>query len=152
MRGFISSQFYLRQILHSFDMFAFSEHWLFKEQLDLITEFSEIYQCYSISSNNNPNFLSGRRGQGGVGLFLKNEYGDLITHLPIDSDRIVSVQFSFQLIDMPVDIFIFSVHFPSTNYPIDEYKECFSLLWALFETYCDSGPIIILGNLNGSWE
>ena len=54
--------------------------------------------------------------------------------------------------NMPVDIFIFSVYFPSTNYPIDEYKECFSLLWALFETYCDSGPIIILGNLSGSWE
>ena len=105
MRGFMSSQFYLRQILHSFDMFAFSEHWLFKEQLDLITEFSETYQCHSISSDNNPNFLSGRRGQGGVGLFWKNEYGDLITHLPIDSDRIVGVQFSFQLIDMSVDIF-----------------------------------------------
>ena len=85
MRGFMSSQFYLRQILHSFDMFAFSEHWLFKEQLDLITEFSE----------HNSNFLSGRRGQGGVGLFWKNEYGDYITHLPIDSDRIVGVQFSF---------------------------------------------------------
>ena len=64
--------------------------------------------------------------------------------MPIDSDRIVGVQFSFQLIDMPVDIFIFSVYFPSTNYPIDEYKECFSLLWGLFEIYCDSGPIIIL--------
>ena len=83
---------------------------------------------------------------------LGDEYGDLITHLPIDSDRIVGVQFSFQLIDMPVDIFIFSVYFPSTTYPIDEYKECFSLLWVLFETYCDSGPIIILGNLDGSWE
>ena len=74
MRGFMSSQFYLRQILHSFDMFAFSEHWLFKEQLDLITEFSEAYQCHSIFSDNNPNFLSGRRGQGGVGLFWKNEW------------------------------------------------------------------------------
>ena len=51
---------------------------------------------------------------------------------------------------MPVDIFIFSVYFPSTNYPIDEYKECLALLWALFETYCDSGLIIILGDLNGS--
>ena len=103
MRGFMSSQFYLRQILHSFDMFAFSEHLLFKEQLDLFTEFSETYQCHSISSNNNPNFLS---GQGGVGLFWKNEYGDLITHLPIDSDRIVGVQFSFHLIDMPELIFL----------------------------------------------
>ena len=56
----MSSQFYLRQILHRFDMFAFSEHWLFKEQLDLIAEFSETYQCHSISSDSNPNFLSGR--------------------------------------------------------------------------------------------
>ena len=30
MRGFMSFQIYLRQILHSFDMFAFSEHCLFK--------------------------------------------------------------------------------------------------------------------------
>ena len=44
---------------------------------------------------------------------------------------------------MPVDIFIFSVYFVSTNYPIDEYKECLALLWALFETYCDSGLMII---------
>ena len=131
-------------------LYAFSEHWLFKEQLDLITEFSETYQCHSISSDSNPNFLSGRRGQGGVGPFWKNECGDLITHLPIDSGRIVGVQFSFQLIDMPVDIFIFSVYFPSTNYPIDDYKERLALLWALFETYCDSGLIIILGDLNGS--
>ena len=70
--------------------------------------------------------------------------------MPIDSDRIVVVQFSFQLIDMPVDIFIFSVYFPSTHYPIDEYKECLALLWTLFETYVDGGPIIILGDLNGS--
>ena len=42
------------------------------------------------------------------------------------------------------------MYFPSTNYPIDEYKECLALLWALFETYCDSGLIIILGDLNGS--
>ena len=76
-------------------------------------------------------------------------YG-LITRLPIDSDRIVGVQFSFQLIDMPVDIFIFSVYFPSTNYPIDEYKECLALLWALFETICDSSLIIILSDLNRS--
>ena len=53
----------------------------------------------------------------------------IITHLPIDSDRIVGVQFSFQLIDMPVDIFIFSLYFVSTNYPIDEYMECLPLLW-----------------------
>ena len=51
---------------------------------------------------------------------------------------------------MPVGIFIFSVYFPSTNYPIDECKEYLALLWALFETYCDSGQIIILGDLNGS--
>ena len=80
----------------------------------------------------------------------KNEYDDLRTHLPIDSDRITGVQFSFQLIDMPVDIFIFSVYFLSKNNPTDEYKECLALLWALFETYCDSGLIIILGDLNGS--
>ena len=109
MRGFMSSQFYLRQILHSFDVFAFSEHWLFKEQLDLTTEFFDTYQCHSISSNSSPNFLYGRRGQGGVGLFWENEYGDFITDLPIDSDRIVGVQFSIKLIDMPDDIFIFSV-------------------------------------------
>ena len=53
----MSSQFYLRQILHSFDMFAFSEHLLFKEQLDLITEFFKTYQCHSISSDSNPNFF-----------------------------------------------------------------------------------------------
>ena len=68
--------------------------------------------------------------------------------MPVDSDRIVGVQFSFQLIDMPVDIF--PVYFPSTNYTIDEYKECLALFWALFEIYCDIGLIIILGDLNGS--
>ena len=73
-----------------------------------------------------------------------------ITYLPIDSDRIVGVQFSFKLIDMPVDIFIFSVYFQSTSYPIDEYKECLALLWVLLETYCDSGLIVILSDLNGS--
>ena len=84
------------------------------------------------------------------GLFCKNEYGDPITHLPIDSDRIAGVQFSFQLIDMPVDTFVFSMYFPSTNYLIDEYNGCLPLLWALFEIYCDSGLIIILDDLNGS--
>ena len=63
MRCFMSSHFYLRQILHSFEMFAFSEHWLFKEQLDLITEFSETYQCHSIFSDNNPNSSLGDEGR-----------------------------------------------------------------------------------------
>ena len=67
--------------------------------------------------------------------------------MPIDSDRIVGVQSSFQLTDMPVDICIFFLYFPSTSC---EYKECLALLWTLLETYCDSGLIIILGDLNGS--
>ena len=78
LRGSESAQFYLMKTLVNFDIFA-PEHRLFSEQLHKIDNFSSLYRSHCVSSNNNPDILSGKRSFVGVGLLWKASFGDLIS-------------------------------------------------------------------------
>ena len=80
--------------LVNFDIFAISEHWLYSEQLHKVDNFSSLYRSHCVSSNDNSDILSGKRAFAGVGLLWKASFGDLISLLSIDSDRIVGIQYA----------------------------------------------------------
>ena len=73
---------YFSELIDSFDIFAISEHCLFAEQLELLEASSNYtYNCIAVSSEDNPSILSGKPAHGGVALFWKTCFNDLVKPL-----------------------------------------------------------------------
>ena len=147
MRGFSSGQFYLHSILNQFDIFSVSEHWLFEEQLCKLECVDSRYVGYSKASQNNPNILSGQRGQGGVEMLWKAGLGDFVSKLSIDSDRIIGAKF---VLENRESLFVLAVYLPASNHSLEEFHEALDFLWALYEHYSDQGITVIIEDFNGA--
>ena len=58
--------------MRKFDVFSLSEHGLFDEQKNLLESLFDEYKSKVVCcSEDNPNFIAGRRGHGGVAIFWK---------------------------------------------------------------------------------
>ena len=88
---------FFSELIDSFDIFAISEHCLFVEQLEILEASTNYtYNCIAVSSEDNPSILSGKPAHGGVALFWKTCFNDLVKPLEnIDSDRIVGIRCDF---------------------------------------------------------
>ena len=94
---FRTAQLYFSELVNSFDIFAISEHCLFKEQLEILeASINYTYKSTAVSAEDNPSILSGKATHGGVALFWKNCNKDMVTPLEnIDSDLIVGIRYDF---------------------------------------------------------
>ena len=92
-------------------MFGLSEHCLFDEQRNLLESWSDSYKGKVICSEDNPDFITGKRGHGGVAIFWKQTLDDFVSPLEIDSDRIVGIQTEAPKQD---PLFILYVYLPSS--------------------------------------
>ena len=126
-------------------MFGLSEHCLFDEQRNLLESLSDSYKGKVICSEDNPDFITGKRGHSGVANFLKQTLDDFVSPLETDSDRIVGIQTGAPNQD---PLFILSVYFPSSNHQFTEFCECLDLLWSLCEMYINKGPFILMRDFN----
>ena len=94
-------------------MFGLSEHCLFDQQRNLLESLSDSYKGKVICSDENPGFITGKRGHGGVAIFWKQTLDDFVSPLETDSDRIVGIQ--IEALDQD-PLFILSVYLPSSNH------------------------------------
>ena len=46
-------------------------------------------------------------------------------------------------------LFILAVYLPSANHALEEFKECFDYLWALYDSLSADSFVILLGDFNG---
>ena len=80
MQYFRTAQLYFSELVHSFDIFAISEHCLFEEQLEIFeASINYTYKSTAVSAEDNPCILSGQAANGGVALFWKNCINDIVT-------------------------------------------------------------------------
>ena len=100
---------------------------LHNEQKNLSESLSDEYKSEVVCSEDNPNFIAGRRGHGGVAIFWKQTLDNFVSPLDIVSDRIVGIQINAPNQDL---LFILSVYFPSSNHQFTEFCECLDLLWS----------------------
>ena len=126
-------------------MFGLSEHCLFDERRNLLESLSDSYKGKVICSEDNPDFITGKRGHGGVAIVWKQILDDCVSPLEIDSDRIVGIQIEALNQD---PLFILSVYLPSSNHHFTEFCECLDLLWSSCEMYINKGPFILMGDFN----
>ena len=113
MRYFYTACNQLKNLIRKFDVFSLSEHGLFDEQKNLLESLSDECKSKVVCSEDNPNFIAGRRGHGGVAIFWKQTLDDFVSPLDIVSDRIVGIQINAPNQD---PLFILSVYFPSSNH------------------------------------
>ena len=148
MQSFRTAQVYFSELIDSFDIFAISEHCLFAEQLELLEASTNYtYNSIAVSSEDNPSILSGKPAHGGVALFWKTCFNDLVKPLEnIDSDRIVGIRCDF---NEKSTFFILSVYMPASSHCIEEFNEYVDYLWALYDSLSTEGFVIIMGDLNG---
>ena len=106
---------------------------------------SDQYKSKVVCSEDNPNFIAGRRGHGGVAIFWKQTLDDFVSPLDIVSDLIVGFQINAPNQD---PLFILSVYFPSSNHQFTEFCECLDLLWSLCDIYVNKGPFVLMGDFN----
>ena len=137
----------LEAVVNGCDIFCLSEHDLFDEQKHLLETFSDKFVRKVVCSDDNPDFMDGKREHGGVATFWKSSINDFVSPLDITSDRIVGIQFAPPC---QVPLFIFSVYFPSSNCSLTEFLECLDILWSLCEVYINKGPFIIAGDYNAN--
>ena len=105
-----------------------------------------VYKSIEVSADDNPHILSGNIAHGGVALLWKRTIDDFVTPLEnIESDRIVGIRCDYDNCD---SLFILSGYLPSSNSAIDEFKECFDFLWALYDSLSDKGHVLVLGDFN----
>jgi len=45
-------------------------------------------------------------------------------------------------------MYIFQIYLPCTNHRLEVYSKCIDALYDLFNTYCDKGIVLILGDIN----
>ena len=111
MQSFRTAGVYFSELVDSFDIFAISEHCLFAEQLEILEASTNYtYNCIAFSSQDNPFILSGKPVHGGVVLFWKTCFNDLVKPLEnIDSDHIVGIHCDF---NEKSPLFILSVYMP----------------------------------------
>ena len=151
IRGFSSGQFYLHSILNQFDIFSVSEHWLFEEQLCKLECVDSRFVGYGKASQDNPNILSGQRGQGGVGMLWKAGLSDFVSKLSIDSDRIIGAK---SVLENQESLFVLAVYLPVSSHSLEQFREEFcealDFLWALYEHYSDQSITVIIGDFNGA--
>ena len=102
-------------------------------------------RSHCVSSNDNPDILSGKRAFAGVGLLWKASFGDLISPLPIDGDRIVGIQYACPKGDY---LFFLAVYFPSSDHSMEEFRETLDLLWVICDSYFMQAVVTIMGDFN----
>ena len=86
IRYFFTSSFELSDILQNSDIICLSEHCLFEEQKTLLSEYSPDHDGIVVCSNDNPDFMDGRRGYSGVAILWKRMLSDFVEELDIACD------------------------------------------------------------------
>ena len=145
---FKTALLYFKSLINRFDILAISEHCLFEEQLGMFeTATDSSYNDHAVSANDNPAILSGERAHGSVALIWNHKIDNFITPIDtIESDRIVGIKCEFVNCG---PLFILAVYLPSANHALEEFKECFDYVWALYDSLSADGFVILLGDYNG---
>ena len=73
----------LAAVVNGCDIFCLSEHGLFDEQKHLLETFSDQFVGKIVCSDDNPDFIDGKRGHEGVAIFWKSSINDFVPPLDI---------------------------------------------------------------------
>ena len=80
-------------------------------------------------------------------MLWKAGLGDFVSKLSIDSDRIIGARL---VLENQESLFVLPLYLPASNHSLEEFREAFNFLWALYEHYSDQGITVIIRDFNGA--
>jgi hypothetical protein len=127
VRDIISSSTYLSDghHKHKLDICGISEHWLQNYCLDYLKSIDNMYIWYAVSEKD---LMLTSNQSVCVALSYHAKYTQCITHLDIDDDRLIGIQFQ---ISKSIFIFFFQVYLPCSNHSITKLREYIDKMYDL---------------------
>ena len=86
-----------------------------------------------------------RVGKGGVAILWHKSLDHHVTPLDITSDRICGIQYR---LNQHLHFYILQVYAPSSNHPVQVYRDFIDHLHAIIRMYCHYGLVILMGDFN----
>lgn len=130
---------------HCLDILFICEHWLYPDSLSYLNSIDNSLVCFPKADSTLNVFDSIRRGKGGLCVFWNKSVDHMISRMHIDDDRITGI--SIQLKNS-ANIFIICVYMPSTDYPIEIYRNYIQSVNDLYDQYSSIGKVILIGDWN----
>ena len=140
--GIYGNFVYARELLKDSDIFALSEHWLYKDELCFLNSLDSNFDVFATSSSLNSDSTRWKRGQGGVALFWRKT---IKVKKLTATDRMIAIKIKC---DSGREIVVCSVYLPSTNRSMAEFRQTLSALKLLCLKEKGDNNLIILGDFN----
>ena len=142
-RGLSSAVLYLQVLADKSDIISISEHWLWPFELHTLNSILPGYSSYGCSDKRLSESSTLSRGCGGVAILWRSSLS-VSPVTAVNSDRCVAVQ--VHLTDCSLSII--SVYLPSSEYPLDVYKEHLLELENTISALQSDGPVLVTGDFN----
>ena len=145
--GIMSSASYASDLLmnENIHILGLSEHWLYRHNLHFLQAINSNYNCFGICDHDLDNPSNRKVGKGGVAILWHRSLDSQVTPLDIDSDRICGIQFR---ISRQLHFCILQVYAPSSNHPVQTYRDFSDHRHAIISMYCFNGLVVVLGDFN----
>ena len=122
-----------------------SEHWLYRHNLHFLQSINCSYNSFGVCDNDLLMPSNRRVGKGGVAILWHKSLDHHVTPLDITSDRICGIQYR---LNQHLHFYILQVYAPSSNHPVQVYRDFIDHLHAIISMYCHYGLVILMGDFN----
>ena len=145
--GIMSSASYVSDLImkENVHILGLSEHWLYQHNLHFLQAINSNYNCFGICDHDLDIPNNRKVGKGGLAILWHRSLDNQVTQLDIDSDRICGIQFR---ISQQLHFYILQVYAPSSNHPVQVYRDFLDYLRAIISMYCHNGLVVVLGDFN----
>ena len=147
VRGVMPCTHYLCELMseQGIDIMCISEHWLYPDSLAYLNSIDTTFDVFSKADSSLNVFDSSRRGKGGLGILWRKDLSSLVSKLYLDDDRLTGICVHLQ---NNAKLFIINVYMPSTDYPIELYREYVQKVSDIYEEYNSVGQVLLVGDWN----
>ena len=120
--GLSSSSSYLADGLTKFsvDFCGLCEHWLYDKDLHFLCKINSAYSSFAVSDSSLRVDCARKVGKGGVAIMWKRQYDNIVSRLPITSERIIGIQ-----VELSPSYFVYIIqsYLPSKNHTREKFAE-----------------------------
>ena len=141
--GLMQALPYIQELAEEHDVIILSEHWLWPYELHKLDEIHPDFASFGTSDQRLNAECTLTRGCGGVAVFWRKNLSLSPVHL--DSDRIIAVQLPLKSHGV---LTVTGVYLPSSDHPLETFREYLSDLEGMISSLQRNGPIIIAGDFN----
>ena len=143
-RGFSQALPYIQHLAQEHDVIVLSEHWLWPYELHKLDDIHPDFVGLGISDHRLNAECNFSRGCGGVAVLWRKNLPMSPVHL--DSDRIIVIQLPLQQLNETLTII--GVYLPSSDHPLELFREYLSDLEGMISSFQRNGPVVITGDFN----